>query len=49
MASHDFDMAMGAAFNWGDPSIVVHRAYFSTNIRPIVWTNTQPFDDVYLK
>jgi peptide/nickel transport system substrate-binding protein len=43
MASHDFDLSMDAAFNWGDPIIGVHRTYLSTNIRPIVWTNTQSY------
>ncbi len=43
MASHDFDMSMDAAFNWSDPVIGVHRTYLSTNIRPIVWTNTQSY------
>jgi peptide/nickel transport system substrate-binding protein len=43
MATHDFDMSMDASFNWGDPVIGVHRTYLSTNIRPIVWTNTQSY------
>ncbi|MDB5998437.1 MAG: extracellular solute-binding protein family 5 [Rhizobacter sp.] len=43
MASHDFDMSMDQVFNWGDPIIGVHRTYLSTNIRPIVWTNTQSY------
>jgi peptide/nickel transport system substrate-binding protein len=43
MAEHDFDMSMDAGFNWGDPVIGVHRTYLSTNIRPIVWTNTQSY------
>ena len=43
MAAHDFDMSMDASFNWGDPVIGVHRTYLSTNIRPIVWTNTQSY------
>jgi len=43
IASHDFDMTMDAVFNWGDPVIGVHRTYVSTNIRPIVWTNTQSY------
>ena len=36
-------MSMDAAFNWGDPDIGVARTYLSTNIRPIVWTNTQSY------
>ncbi len=43
MASHDFDMSMDASFNWGDPVIGVHRTYLSTNIKPIVWSNTQSY------
>jgi peptide/nickel transport system substrate-binding protein len=43
MATHDFDMSMDLVFNWGDPVIGVHRTYLSTNIRPIVWTNTQSY------
>jgi peptide/nickel transport system substrate-binding protein len=43
MATHDFDMSMDASYNWGDPIIGVHRTYLSTNIRPIVWTNTQSY------
>jgi peptide/nickel transport system substrate-binding protein len=34
---------MDASYNWGDPIIGVHRTYLSTNIRPIVWTNTQSY------
>ena len=45
MASHDFDISMDANFNWGDPIIGVHRTYLSTNIRPIVWTNTQSYNN----
>lgn len=45
MASHDFDMSMDLVFNWGDPVIGVHRTYLSTNIRPIVWTNTQSYNN----
>jgi len=43
IASHDFDMAPDTVFNWGDPVIGVHRTYLSTNIRNIVWTNTQSY------
>ncbi len=43
IASHDFDMTMDVVFNWGDPVIGVHRSYLSSNIRPIVWTNTQSY------
>ncbi|MEY2619013.1 MAG: hypothetical protein RL522_2015 [Pseudomonadota bacterium] len=43
MATHDFDVSFDAVFNWGDPVIGVHRTYLSTNIKPIVWTNTQSY------
>jgi peptide/nickel transport system substrate-binding protein len=45
MASHDFELGMDLVFNWGDPIIGVHRTYLSTNIRPIVWTNTQSYNN----
>jgi len=45
IAEKDFDMTMDAVFNWGDPVIGVHRTYLSTNIRPIVWTNTQSYSN----
>jgi len=43
MATHDFDMSMDSVFNWGDPVIGVARTYLSTNIKPLVWTNTQSY------
>ena len=43
MANHDFDMSTDIVWNWGDPVIGVHRTYLSSNIRPIVWTNTQSY------
>src|SRR5690606_20762813 len=43
LASHDFDMSMDLVFNWGDPVIGVARTYLSSNIRPIIWTNTQSY------
>ena len=45
IASHDFDMSMDLVFNWGDPIIGVHRTYLSTNIKPVVWTNTQSYSN----
>ena len=45
MATHDFDMSMDLVFNWGDPVIGVARTYMSTNIKPIVWTNTQSYNN----
>ena len=43
LAQHDFDMSMDVVFNWGDPVIGVARTYLSSNIKPIVWTNTQSY------
>jgi len=43
IASGDFDMTMDTVFNWGDPTIGVARTYLSTNIKPIIWTNTQGY------
>ena len=43
LATHDFDLSMDTVFNWGDPVIGVHRTYLSTNIKPIIWTNTQSY------
>jgi peptide/nickel transport system substrate-binding protein len=45
LATHDFDLSMDTVFNWGDPIIGVHRTYLSTNIKPIVWTNTQSYNN----
>ena len=45
LATHDFDMSMDTVFNWGDPVIGVARTYLSTNIKPIVWTNTQSYNN----
>lgn len=43
VAAHDFDMTMDSVFNWGDPVIGVARTYMSSNIKPIIWTNTQSY------
>ena len=43
IASHDFDLTTDIVFNWGDPVIGVHRTHLSSNIRDIVWTNTQSY------
>jgi len=45
IASQDFDLTMDVVFNWGDPVIGVHRTYLSSNIKPIVWTNTQSYNN----
>ena len=43
IAAHEFDLTMDNVWNWGDPIIGVHRTYLSSNIKPIVWTNTQSY------
>jgi peptide/nickel transport system substrate-binding protein len=43
IASHDFDLTMDIVFNWGDPVIGVARTYLSSNIRDVIWTNTQSY------
>ncbi|MGY6536989.1 MAG: ABC transporter substrate-binding protein [Pararhodobacter sp.] len=43
VAQGEFDMTMDFVFNWGDPVIGVHRTYLSTNIRPVIWSNTQGY------
>jgi len=43
IAAHNFDLTMDVVFNWGDPVIGVARTYLSTNIRNIIWTNTQSY------
>lgn len=43
LASGDFMMSMDLVFNWGDPVIGVHRTYLSSNIRPVIWSNTQGY------
>jgi peptide/nickel transport system substrate-binding protein len=45
IAAQDFDMTMDVVFNWGDPIIGVHRTYLSSNIKPIIWTNTQSYSN----
>ena len=43
MSEHDFDASLDGTFNWGDPIIGVHRMYLSSNIKPVVWSNTQSY------
>lgn len=43
MAAGDFQMSTDVLFTWGDPVIGVNRTYLSTNIRPVVWSNTQGY------
>lgn len=43
IASLEFDMTTDNVWNWGDPVIGVHRTFLSTNIRKVVWTNTQSY------
>ncbi|MGG4604802.1 ABC transporter substrate-binding protein [Paenalcaligenes sp. Me131] len=43
IANHDFDVTTDNVWNWGDPTIGVHRTYLSNNIRNVIWTNTQSY------
>ena len=43
VASGDFEMTTDVVFNWGDPVIGVARTFLSTNIKPIIWSNTQGY------
>ena len=46
ISSHDFDVTMDSAFNYGDPVIGVHRTYLSSNIKPgVIWSNTQSYSN----
>jgi peptide/nickel transport system substrate-binding protein len=45
IATHDYDMSMDLVFNWGDPVIGVARTYLTSNIRPIIWTNTTSYSN----
>ena len=36
-------MTTEVVFNWGDPVIGVARTFLSTNIKPIIWSNTQGY------
>lgn len=45
MGEHDFDVSLDGTFNWGDPIIGVHRTYLSSNIKPVVWSNTQSYQN----
>ena len=43
IGNHDFDLTTDNVWNWGDPAIGVHRTFLSSNIRNMVWTNTQSY------
>lgn len=45
MGTMDFDLSWDAVFNWGDPSIGVHRTYLTSNIAKGVWSNTQGYSN----
>ena len=46
VAGQEFDLAIDAVFNWGDPVIGVHRTYLSRNIRKgVIWSNTQSYSN----
>jgi peptide/nickel transport system substrate-binding protein len=41
----NYDMTMNSTFNWGDPVVGVHRNFVSSNIRKVIWTNTQGYNN----
>ncbi len=43
IASWNFQMTMDLPFNWGDPVIGVHRTYLCSNVRKVIWSNTQQY------
>lgn len=43
IGSHNFDITTDQVWNWGDPVIGVARTYLSSNIKPLVWTNTTSY------
>ncbi len=43
VAAGDFEMTTDVVYNWGDPVIGVARTYLSSNIKPIIWSNTQGY------
>jgi len=45
ISSWDFDMTLDSVWGWGDPAIGVHRTYLSSNIKNIIWTNTQQYSN----
>jgi peptide/nickel transport system substrate-binding protein len=45
VSSWDFDLTVDNVWNWGDPVIGVHRTYISTNIRHVIWSNTQGYSN----
>ena len=45
MGTLDFELSWDAVFNWGDPSIGVHRTYLTSNIAKGVWSNTQGYSN----
>ena len=45
MGTMDFDLSWDTVFNWGDPTIGVHRTYLSSNIAKGVWSNTQGYSN----
>lgn len=45
ISSWDFDVTIDSVWGWGDPVIGVHRTYLSSNIKKIIWTNTQQYSN----
>jgi peptide/nickel transport system substrate-binding protein len=46
VSSLEFDMTLDAVFNWGDPTVGVHRTWLTSNIRKgVIWSNTQSYSN----
>lgn len=43
VAGGDYDASMNGAWNYPDPVIGVHRLYLCSNIRKVIWSNTEGY------
>ena len=48
MANWDFELSMDEVYNYPDPTIGVQRTYMSTNIKHVVWSNTQGYSNPHV-
>jgi peptide/nickel transport system substrate-binding protein len=39
----NYQLAMNATFNYPDPLIGVHRSFVCSNIRKVLWANTEGY------
>lgn len=45
MANWDFELSMDEVYNYPDPTIGIQRTYMSSNIKHVVWSNTQGYSN----